>query len=187
MRIVGGNLKGRTLKAPTGADVRPTSDRARESLFNVLLNGRNAIDLNGARVLDVFAGTGALGLEALSRGAAHAVFMDNNRPSIACIKDNAETFGVTGDISIISNDARMVGKPPPVLAKGADVVFLDPPYHQDLVIPSLERLFNQGWIDENCMIVAETEAGYELPPIVRFDEVDSRKYGAARITFLRRI
>ena len=193
MRIVGGNLKGRTLKAPTGADVRPTSDRARESLFNVLLNGRNAIDLAGARVLDVFAGTGALGLESLSRGAAHAVFVDNNRPSIACIKDNAETFGITGDISIISSDVRTVGKPPPVLGSGtgtgtgADVVFLDPPYKQDLLIPSLERLLSQGWLGDDCMVIAETEADYELPPIVGFDAVDNRKYGAARITFLRRV
>ncbi|MBT3559404.1 MAG: 16S rRNA (guanine(966)-N(2))-methyltransferase RsmD [Rhodospirillales bacterium] len=187
MRIVGGNLKGRTIKAPAGADVRPTSDRARESLFNVLLNGRNAIDLNGARVLDVFAGTGALGLEALSRGAAHAVFVDNNRPSIACIKGNAETFNVTGDISIISGDARTVGKPPPVLGAGADVVFLDPPYKQDLVIPSLERLVDQGWVSADCMVIAETEADYELPRVAGFDDVDSRKYGAARITFLRRV
>jgi 16S rRNA (guanine966-N2)-methyltransferase len=186
MRVIGGNLKGRSIKAPSGADVRPTSDRVRESLFNVLLNGRNAIDLNGATVLDVFAGTGALGLEALSRGAAHAVFVDSSRQSLACIKENAETFNVGDVVSIVSGDARSLGKPPPIMVNGADVVFLDPPYKKDLAIPSLEHLLNRDWIAEDSMIIVETESDLELPPVDGFDTVDSRKYGAARIAFLRR-
>ena len=186
MRIVGGKLKGRAIKAPRGADVRPTADRARESLFNILLNGRNAVDLAGATVLDVFAGTGALGLEALSRGAAHAVFVDNNRASLACIKENTDTFGVTAETSIVSTDARVLGKPPPILAEGADIVFLDPPYKQDLVLPALERLLQQGWIADHGLVIIETETGLELPTIAGFDAVDSRKYGAASLTFLNR-
>lgn len=185
MRIVGGNLKGRTIKAPPGRDVRPTSDRAREALFNVLLNGRHAISMDGVIVLDVFAGTGALGLEALSRGASHAVFLDNNRASLACIKENAATFGVSDDVSLVNTDARVVGRPPPVLTSGADLVFLDPPYRQDLVVSSVARLESEGWIDAQATVIIETESSIGGPEITGFDVLDSRVYGAARITFLR--
>ncbi len=187
MRIVGGTLRGRAIRVPSGADVRPTSDRARESLFNILLNGRHAVHMDGAKVLDVYAGTGALGLEALSRGAAHAVFVDNNRQSIECIRQNAESFQVSQNVSILRGDAQALGSPPPILSTGADVTFLDPPYKRGLIVPGLECLLSQGWVSGSGLIVAETESGLRIPPVAGLEMLDSRKYGAARISFLRRV
>lgn len=184
MRIVGGALKGRTIRAPKGRDVRPTSDRARESIFNILTNGKPATDLHGASVLDVFAGTGALGLEALSRGAETALFIDSGGLSLALVKDNAAALGVVKQCQTLKLDASRLGPPPRLLKQPADVAFLDPPYNQGLAMPALISLVRFNWIKSGATVVVETEssAPFDLPP--GYELVDSRTYGAALVSFL---
>lgn len=186
MRIVGGSLKGRTLKAPKGRDVRPTSDRARESIFNILINGKPAVDLSGVSVLDVFAGTGALGFEALSRGAASAMFLDNSGVSLALIKDNAAALGVVKQCRTLKLDAARLGPPPRLLAEPASVAFLDPPYGLGLAGPALLSLARFPWLAPDATVVVETESSqpFEVPP--GYELVDSRGYGAALISFLKK-
>ncbi len=185
MRIVGGILKGRALKAPKGKDVRPTSDRARESIFNILVSGKAACDLDGAQVLDVFAGTGALGLEALSRGASDVMFIDHAGPSLAVIKDNAAALGVIKQCRTLKLDAAKLGPPPRLLERPADVVFLDPPYNQGLEKQALLGLARHGWIKPGAIVVVETDQSvpFEAPP--GYVKLDERTYGAALVTFLR--
>jgi len=186
MRIVGGDLKGRKLQAPTGRDVRPTSDRARQAVFNILLNGKPSVNFDEITVLDVFAGSGALGLEALSRGAAQAIFMDSNPASIDSIRFNAEAFKVTQNCLILRHDALHPGRKPFSMTQPAGLAFLDPPYHQDLAEPTLVALRDSDWLADDAIIVVETEAKYEIEIPEGFFLIDSRKYGAAQITFLRK-
>lgn len=185
MRIVAGRLKGRTIAAPEGRDVRPTSDRVRESLFNILehrdwgTGGRSPVP--GARVLDAFCGTGALGLEALSRGAAHSTFLDNARLALAVCRDNVRKLGETANADVLQGDALNPVRP----RAPYDLVFLDPPYGQDLVPRALEALAAEGWIAPGAICIAETGAKEALVPPAGFEELDDRTYGAARIRFLR--
>jgi len=187
MRIIGGDMKGRRIETPKGRDIRPTSDRAREAVFNLLMNGKPAVDIKGKVVVDVFAGTGALGLEAMSRGAEHVVFVDNSMVSLACLEANTIGLGVFSRSSIISADARYLARPPSVASAGADLLFVDPPYHQDLVVPCLKRLADTGWIGENGLVVAEMESNAQFECPLDFGVVDSRTYGAAKIVFLYRV
>lgn len=182
MRIVAGKHRGRPLAAPPGRDIRPTADRAREGLFNVLEQGRNAIDLESVNVLDAFAGTGALGLEALSRGARHASFIENGRIARRTLAANIAALGERDRTTVLDADAT---NPPPV-RRPVDVVFLDPPYGSGLLGPALIALDRRGWLHEDTMIVAETAAGegFDLPEFL--EELDRRKYGAAQILFLNR-
>ncbi|MBT4889676.1 MAG: 16S rRNA (guanine(966)-N(2))-methyltransferase RsmD [Rhodospirillales bacterium] len=186
MRIVGGDLKGRKLEAPAGRDVRPTSDRAREGIFNILLNGKPDIDFQGITVLDGFAGTGALGLEALSRGAAQAVFMESNPASVDCIRANAEAFKVDARCLILRHDALHPGRKPFSMTAPAGLVFLDPPYQQGLIGPALVALRDSDWLADGCVMVIETEAKLALEIPDGYNLIDSRKYGAALVTFLRK-
>lgn len=185
MRIVGGNLRGRRIEAPAGRDVRPTSDRARESLFNILMHssklGDDAPALDGAIALDAFAGSGALGFEALSRGAAHATFLDKDFTALRIIKANAETLGVVPDTTILKADATN----PPRATRAADVVFLDAPYGQDLSAASLAALSKSGWIAPGAVVSVELgpDDSFEAPD--GFSIVDERQYGKARIVLLR--
>lgn len=184
MRIVGGALKGRTIGAPKGRDVRPTSDRARESIFNILTNGKPATDLQGAMVLDVFAGTGALGLEAVSRGAATALFIDNGGPSLALVKDNAVALGLVKQCQTLKLDAARLGPPPRMLKQAADVAFLDPPYEQGLATPALIALSRYNWIKPGATVVVETESSEPFDVPSGYTLIDQRTYGAALVSFL---
>jgi 16S rRNA (guanine966-N2)-methyltransferase len=185
MRIVGGNHRGRKIEAPAGRDVRPTSDRARESLFNILMHssklGDDAPSLDGAIALDAFAGSGALGFEALSRGAVHATFLDSDFAALRVIKANAETLGETPHATILKADATR----PPRATRAANLVFLDPPYGQDLAVPSLVALARAGWIAAGAVVSVELgpDDAFEAPD--GFVIVDERRYGKARIVLLR--
>lgn len=185
MRIVAGTHKGRTIAAPEGRDIRPTSDRVRESLFNILEHrgwgsGGQSL-LPGARVLDAFCGTGALGLEALSRGAAHATFMDNARAALALCRENVRKFAETARADILQGDCLHPVRP----RQPCSIVFLDPPYDEGLAVPALEALAAAGWIAVDALCVVETAAKDVLAPPPGFETLDGRRYGAARVTILR--
>lgn len=182
MRIIGGQWRGRRLasvgKGDIAAHLRPTTDRTRESLFNMLQNGTHGDLCAGARVLDVFAGTGALGLEALSRGAQSAVFIENGRKSQAILRDNIELLGA--EAQVIVRDAR---KPGPCPGAPFDLVFLDPPYGKSMGEAALAAL--EAWIAPDAMLVWEEAKAPEIPE--GFDAVDQRRYGETLITLVRRL
>jgi len=193
MRIIGGRLKGRALKAPrrgalsrgSEGDLRPTADRARESIFNVLAHGIKGWVIEGATVADVFAGTGALGLEALSRGAGHAIFIDNNSAALACVRKNAGPLGLARRVTLLKIDAQRLS-PPPLAAKApCGLVFLDPPYDSGLSPVALSGLAAKGWIAPGAVAVAEVAAKEALEPPRDFEIVNEPTYGAARMVFLR--
>jgi 16S rRNA (guanine966-N2)-methyltransferase len=186
MRIIAGKLRGRKLEAPEGLAVRPTSDRAREALFNVLVHGGHRADggsaVAGALVLDAFCGTGALGLEALSRGAQRATLMDSDSTALAVARRNAKALGVDGQIGYALVDATR--PPPPRLAH--DLVLLDPPYDGDLAAPALAALGEAGWIAPDALVVVERPSKRAaLTAPAGFVELERRRYGAATLIFLR--
>jgi len=185
MRIVGGQFKGRAIAAPAGRDTRPTSDRARESLFNVLAHAEWSPGVEGRRVLDLFAGSGALGLEAMSRGAAFALFVETDAAARGTIRDNIEALGLFGTTRIHRRDATDLGVKPAGLSDPFDLVFLDPPYHKGLAARALARLGEGGWISDEALIVYECAAD-EAPEAPGYVIVDTRAYGAAKVSFLRR-
>ncbi|MDE1149458.1 MAG: 16S rRNA (guanine(966)-N(2))-methyltransferase RsmD [Azospirillaceae bacterium] len=186
MRIVGGRHRGRALAAPTGRDVRPTSDRTRQALFNILEHGDFFADdgptVEGRVVLDAFCGTGALGLEALSRGAEAALFLDSSRASLDLARTNATTLKETPRCQFIQGDAAK----PPVARQAAQLVFLDPPYGQDLAPRALEALSAAGWLapDALCVVEIGGDDTFAAPP--GFNEVDDRRYGDTRVLILHR-
>jgi 16S rRNA (guanine966-N2)-methyltransferase len=185
MRIVGGRHRGRRLLAPPGDAVRPTSDRAREALFNILSHGplaASGLPFADAAVLDAFAGTGALGLEALSRGAAEAVFIERDRDALATLRRNIEALGESTRTRIMPGDATR----PPRAAAACAVAFLDPPYRSGLAGPALAGLAAMGWLTPDALVVIEIGAREEMPPADGFALLDDRAYGAARLIFLRR-
>lgn len=185
MRIVGGRHRGRRIAAPDGHTVRPTGDRAREAVFNLLENGRALIEvqftLRGATVLDAFCGSGALALEALSRGAGFATLIDVDDTSLAAARANAEKLGETGRCAFLRADIGAPTSAPRVHT----LAFLDPPYGQGLAGPALAELTAKGWLAEGAVCVVERgadESAPELPPA--FVALDSRRYGAAMIDFI---
>lgn len=185
MRIVGGRHRGRRLAAPPGRDVRPTSDRARESLFNRLAHGGygagGASPLADARVLDAFCGSGALGLEALSRGAAAAAFMDSSRAALDCARANAAALGVAESCLFLMADAAR----PPQSEAPVSLVFLDPPYGSNLAMPALVALANAGWLAAGALAAVEIGRDDAVDALDRFELLDDRVTGAARILILR--
>jgi 16S rRNA (guanine966-N2)-methyltransferase len=185
MRVTGGRLRGKPIAAPKGAAIRPTADRTRQSLFNILAHGQVATihgaTQEGARVLDAFAGTGALGLEALSRGAAQVTFIDNAPGARRILAQNIAQCGVEDASVVLRADAT---NPPPA-RQPADIAFLDPPYGAGLLVPALNGLRQQGWFAEPALIVAELGADEEIDWPEFAEQLDSRRYGAARIVFLR--
>jgi 16S rRNA (guanine966-N2)-methyltransferase len=184
MRIVSGSHRGRRLLAPAGETVRPTSDRAREALFNILSHGDFAaagLPFAGAAVLDAFAGTGAFGLEALSRGAEEAFFIENDRAALASLARNIAALGETTRAHIIPGDAT---RPRRALSPCA-VAFLDPPYRSGLAAPALAALAAAGWFLPEAIVIVEVAAREVLPTPAGFALLDERTYGAARIVFLR--
>ncbi len=185
MRIVGGRHRGRRLETPAGRALRPTADRVRESIFNVLMHGGARIGhadaLVGARVLDSFAGTGAMGLEAVSRGAAHATLMDNDPDALDCCRANAASLGEASNVTVLQGDCLDPVRP----AQACRLVFLDPPYDAGLARPALAALAAAGWIADGALIVVELAAKEAFTPPDAAEILDERRYGAARIVFLR--
>jgi 16S rRNA (guanine966-N2)-methyltransferase len=186
MRIIGGTLKGRTLRTPDGQGTRPTSDRARESLFNILAHADWAPPLEGARVIDAFAGSGSLGFEAISRGAAFCLFVETEAAARGCIRDNVEAFQLFGNTRIHRRSATDLGPKPAGLGAPFNLAFLDPPYRHGLVPLAMEQLVSGQWLAPDALVVAET--GSDEPELVApsWEQIDSRIYGAARISFLRK-
>ena len=181
MRIVGGEFRGRPLATPRDQSIRPTTDRTREAVFNVLAH-RFADRLAGGRVLDLFAGTGALGLEALSRGAEHVTFVDVGAEARGLIRDHIQAFGVAGITKLLRRDATGLGTPGTF--GQFDLVFLDPPYGQGLGEKALVEMAGNGWLKPGATLV--WEEGVDVPVTVPegFTLDDEREYGAAAVRFL---
>jgi 16S rRNA (guanine966-N2)-methyltransferase len=184
MRIAGGRLKGRPLHAPAGRATRPTSDRVREAIFNVLAHGIEDFDLEDARVLDLFAGTGALGLEALSRGARFALFVDEATPARAAIRRNAEALDVTGQVKIWRRDATRLGPCAPLAP--FPLAFIDPPYGRGLGEAALSQLVSGGWLAASAVVVVEESDRAAIETPAGLDVLDTRTYGDTQVLFLRR-
>jgi len=181
MRIVAGRHRGRPLVAPDGRLARPTADRARQALFNIL-GHTPLVELDGAHVVDCFAGTGALGLEALSQGARHASFIDNLPEALAALAANIASLGETANTTIVRGDAT---RPPPATAP-CRLALLDPPYHSGLAVPCLAALAAGGWLTPDALAVVEVARDEGLAPPEGFTLTDDRVYGAARLLFLVR-
>ncbi len=184
MRIIAGSLRGRALtavgKGDPGAHLRPTTDRVRESLFNMLAGGRFGDPFDDAVVLDLFAGTGALGFEALSRGAQTVTFVDDGRKALSLLRDNARLLGVGEQCRIIARDATRL---PPPTDTPASLIFLDPPYGLDLGQRALSSAQASGWIASEALIVWEENAPQAPPP--GFSLLETRRYGDTHVTLLR--
>jgi 16S rRNA (guanine966-N2)-methyltransferase len=184
MRIVGGQFKGRAIAAPPGRDTRPTGDRAREAMFNILAHAEWSPGVEGRRVLDLYAGSGALGLEALSRGASFALFVETDSAARGAIRDNIEALGLFGATRIHRRDATDLGLKPAGLGDPFDLVFLDPPYGKGLGEATLAKIGKGGWITRDALIVLEVGAA-ETPALPAFETLDTRDYGAAKVLFLK--
>ena len=182
MRIVGGEFRGRALKGPSSMAVRPTSDRLRESLFNILAHGYGDL-LPDARVIDLFAGTGALGLEALSRGARFALFVDDGSEARALLRANIEALGVGGRTKVFRRDATKLGAMPP--GEAYTLAFLDPPYGRGLAPLALASLRDGGWLAPGALVIVEEEAGAEIEPPPGYEFIERRAYGDTQVLFLR--
>ncbi len=180
MRIVGGALRGRALQAPSGRDIRPTSDRLRESLFNILQH-RHDFGFEAAFIVDVFAGTGALGLEALSRGAAFALFVDSGAEARALLRQNIEALGQGGKSRIFRRDATQLGETPP--GQTFDLALLDPPYGAGLADLALAGLVSGGWLKPGALVVVEEEASASIDAPSSLGLQETRLFGATALHF----
>jgi len=182
MRVVGGKLRSRPLAEPKSNKVRPTSDRLREALFNILMHSYDD-PVTGARVLDLFAGTGALGIEAISRGAAYALFVDEGVEARALLRDNVETLGLGGVARIFRRDATKLGPAHPL--EPFDLVFLDPPYGKGLAEKALATAREGGWLKPGAVIVVEETADASFIAPEGFEELERRRYDDTKFVFLR--
>jgi 16S rRNA (guanine(966)-N(2))-methyltransferase RsmD len=185
MRIIAGKHRGRAIRVPRTEGLRPTADRVRESLFDILAHGLGWAGLDGARVIDAFAGTGAYGLEALSRGASRATFLDVDGTALLAIRRNAAAIGEARNVTLIKLDATRLPPPPGVAAAPCDLAFLDPPYGSGLSVPALHGLATRRWIGPGAVAVVEVAAREPLAAPPEFRMLDERVYGAARLVFLR--
>src|SRR4051812_43897004 len=181
MRIDAGSHKGVKLAAPEGLETRPTADRARQAVFNILMNSYDAV--RDAKVLDAFAGSGAMGLEALSRGAERATFIETDHDAAEAIKKNIAACRAQAKAQLFVHDAL---KPPRVAMNWgpASLVFLDPPYNKDLLVPALKALREGGWIAAEALLVAEMHRKDAFAP-EGYELLDDREYGKARFLLLR--
>jgi 16S rRNA (guanine966-N2)-methyltransferase len=186
MRIVAGRLKGRNIIAPEGQGTRPTSDRARQAVFNVLEHAAWAEPLEGMRVIDLYAGSGALGFEAMSRGAGFCVFVEIDDAARGVIRENADAYGLMGATRVHRRSAIDLGVRPGSTGEAFDLAFLDPPYGQGLGAQTLARLREGDWLKPGAIVVFER--GSDEPEIETpgYERLDDRTYGAARVLFLRR-
>jgi 16S rRNA (guanine966-N2)-methyltransferase len=182
VRIVAGKFRGKQLLSPEDASIRPTADRVRESIFNIL-SSRLGPNFDGLRVLDLFAGTGAMGLEALSRGAASVVFVDTGAEARGLIRDHIEAFGAGGVAKLLRRDATALGRAGTM--GPVDLIFLDPPYGKGLGEQALRTLSEGGWLKPETLLVLEesSDATIALPPGFTVD--DRREYGAAAVHILK--
>lgn len=185
MRIVAGSFRGRPLVAPKGQSTRPTADRTRQALFDVLAHAAWAPPVAGARVIDLFAGSGALGLEALSRGAAFALFIERAEPARAAIRANVQALRAEARTRIDRRDAAALGARSSGDGPAFDLAFLDPPYGQTLGEAALARLAQGGWLAPGALAVLERGASDPAPIPQGFEALDERAWGAARVSFLR--
>ena len=184
MRIVGGKFKGHSIAPPQGAATRPTTDRVRESIFNILAHGVEGLEIEGARVLDLFAGTGAMGLEAISRGARFCQFVDDSADARGLIRKNADSLGVIGLAKIWRRDATDLGPCAP--QPGFDLVFADPPYGKGLGEKALRSLIDGQWLNPNAIVVLEETVKAELASASGLTLIDERDYGDTKVRFYRR-
>jgi 16S rRNA (guanine966-N2)-methyltransferase len=178
MRIIAGRFRGRQLLSPEGAAIRPTSDRAREALFDILEHGEPR--LRGAGFLDLFCGSGAVGLEACSRGAAAVLLIENDPEALRLARANLARLGAPPQVRLLAGDAARLGTAP----QRFDLVFLDPPYRSRLALPALGGL-RRGWLAPGARMIVELAAkeGLDLP--AGFEVEQERRYGAARFVFVR--
>ncbi|MGE7198249.1 16S rRNA (guanine(966)-N(2))-methyltransferase RsmD [Brevundimonas naejangsanensis] len=185
MRVVAGSLKGRAIVTPEGQTTRPTSDRARQAIFNVLEHAPWAEGLHEARVIDLYAGSGALGFEALSRGAAFCLFVDTDDGARGAIRENMDAYGLFGRCRVHRRSATDLGPRPGSAGEAFTLAFLDPPYARGLGEQTLARLLEGGWLAPGAIVVFER--GSDEPEIDTpgYERLDARDYGAARVLFLR--
>ena len=185
LRIVSGEFRGKTLVTPPGRITRPTSDRARQAVFNILEHAPWSEGVRDARVIDLFAGSGALGFEALSRGAAFCLFVETDEAARGAIRENVDALGLFGRTRVHRRDATQLGQRPGADGPAFDLAFLDPPYGKGLGEAALAKLAVGGWLASAAVVVLER--GADEPPLNApgFEELDVRDYGAARIWFLR--
>ena len=183
MRIVGGKFKGHSLAAPAGQSTRPTSDRVREALFNILSHGIDSFALDDARVMDLFAGTGALGLEALSRGARFCQFVDERAEARGLIRRNADVLGLVGQCKIWRRDASKLGPCAPQTP--FDLVFADPPYGKGLGEKALASLVEGGWLAPGAVVVLEEAEKAAVGYVAGLMLLDQRAYGDTQVRFYR--
>jgi len=182
MRVVGGRLRGRTIASPSSSDIRPTADRLRESLFNILMHAYGD-PVNGARVLDLFAGTGALGIEAVSRGAAFTLFVDNGAEARALLRQNVEALGLGGVTKVYRRDATQPGPAHPL--EPFALAFLDPPYGKGLAEQALASLREGGWLSPQALLVVEEATSAKFAAPEGFEELERRAYDDTEIVILR--
>jgi 16S rRNA (guanine966-N2)-methyltransferase len=185
LRIIAGAHRGRKLIAPEGKDIRPTSARAREALFNILAHGVATEDgtspVQGARVLDAFAGTGALGLEALSRGAGFVTFMDASPQAMKAVSENLRAMNELPKAAMVRADATN----PPAARQACSLIFLDPPYRSGLIPKALVALRDKGWIAPDALLCVELAAKEDFEVPEGFTATDERRYGAAKVMLVR--
>lgn len=185
MRIVAGDLKGRAIVAPEGQGTRPTSDRARQAVFNVLEHAAWSESLQRARVIDLYAGSGALGFEALSRGAAFCLFVETDDGARGAIRENMDAYGLFGRCRVHRRSATDLGVRPGSAGEAFDIAFLDPPYGKGLGEQTLSRLIEGGWLKPGAIVVFERGADEPDIDTPGYERLDAREYGAARVLFLK--
>ena len=185
MRIVAGSLKGRAIVAPEGQGTRPTSDRARQAVFNILEHAAWSPGVRDLRVIDLFAGSGALGFEALSRGAAFCLFVETDELARGAIRQNVDALGLFGRTRVHRRDATDLGVRPGADGPAFNLAFLDPPYGKGLWETSLVRLAEGGWLADGAVVMFERGSDEPDFAVDGFEKLDARDYGAARVHFLR--
>ena len=185
MRIVSGQYRGKAIVAPPGDVTRPTSDRARQAIFNILEHAAWAPELHDARVLDVFAGSGALGLEALSRGAGFCLFVETADPARGAIRENIDAMGLFGVSRVHRRDATDLGPRPSSVTAPFNIAFLDPPYGKGLGEKALAGMLAHDWLAPGAIVMFERGRDEPAPVTPGFSVIDARDYGAARVLFLK--
>lgn len=185
MRIVSGEFRGKALVAPAGEGTRPTSDRARQAIFNILEHAAWAPELSGARVIDLFAGSGGLGFEALSRGAAFCLFVETDEAARGAIRQNVEAMHLFGRTRVHRRDAVALGVRPGADGPAFGLAFLDPPYAKGLGETALAKLAEGGWLADGATVVFERGVSEPAFSVPGFEALDVRDYGAARVHFLK--
>lgn len=185
MRIVSGEFRGKALVTPPGQTTRPTSDRARQAIFNILEHAPWSDGVRDRRVIDLFAGSGALGFEAVSRGAAFCLFVETDEAARGAIRENVDAMGLFGRTRVHRRDATQLGVRPGADGPAFDLAFLDPPYGNSLAEAVLPKLAEGGWLAPGAMAVVERGVAEPALDVPGYEVLDTRDYGAARVWFLR--